>query len=79
MGAAIKKRLVKSIMLIAINYSYSLKSNIETNKAYLLQAKAIKAVSIICILQKVSGYTTGSKLLTVAASAVGVVLVEVGA
>jgi len=51
----------------------------KTNKAYLLLAKAIKAVSIICILQKVSGYTTGSKLLTVAASAVGVVFVEVGA
>lgn len=52
---------------------------LKANKAYLLLAKAIKAVSIICIIQKVLRSTAKSKLLTVAASAVGVVFVEVGA
>ena len=53
--------------------------HVKDNEVYLLLAKAIKAVSIICIVVKVSCYTKKSKLLTVAASAVGVVLVEVGA
>ena len=42
------------------------------SKVYLLLAKAIKAVSIICMIRKVFCYTKKSKLLTVAASAVGV-------
>ena|GEM_PF-2621709 len=52
---------------------------VKANKAYRLLAKAIKAVSIICVVRKVFRYTKKSKLLTVAASAVGVVFVEVGA
>ena len=53
--------------------------NLKKEKVYLLRAKVIKAVSIICIVRKVLCYTKKSKLLTVAASAVGVVLVEAGA
>jgi len=45
---------------------------LKNKKVNLLQAKAIEAVSIICIMKKALPYTAESKLLTVAESAVGV-------
>jgi hypothetical protein len=77
--AILDNKEIKSIIPKGVRINLYLKEELRLTKHIFSYAKAIKAVSIICIIQKVLRSTAKSKLLTVAASAVGVLFVEVGA